>query len=841
MKKDYGSILKYLVIILLGLMPILVTAQDEQKKERSTEFTPHWFVNLNAGLNLGHMDVANTKLLPGTSTWRIGYGLRFGYQFIPWLGLRGEVTNGQMYGNKDEVANATNVYYESAMAFGWHLQPVINFSHLFGGYKDRFFNVYGVLGVGGFSYKTTLKGDLGTGSGEEEIYRVIDASTGEITFIPADQTQKDNMEEIQHLWSWPFGLGFTFRLAERWELTLESQWRWLGFDYVDRYDPEQGQGGEAPFVYDVMSYNSLGITYKFGYREGLKRMEKNYDETSFSGEPDPLQERGDSVEITVKGTVPPKYMMKKSGMLVKPFLVFGDETYPVETYTLKGEDVPGDGQAISYQEGGSFSYTTKVPYVPGMNESELMVAPIVYMAKDGTFATEDEIVANTKYIQLGDRKLADGVIYTSKRLAHIEHELLVAHHGYEKETIIKKNARIYFLVNSANLNSRVPMNKNEKCKAKLEGLSEFIAYGWGIKNIEIKGWASPEGEETFNRDLSESRANTAFKYLVREIKKIAGQKESLVEIENPEEEITFDITWHGPNWDGFLAAVEKSDIVDKNAISNVIKSAPQAKREEEIKNMINIYPEIEELLLPPLRRAELYVNCFEPKFTDGEILEFSTSYPDTLKAEELAYAAVLTSENETRLVIYKEYIRFFEDNWLGYNNAGAVEIERGNLEEAAEFLIVADELSPNNGVIKNNLGVLESHLGNYKKAEMYFKEAQQLGENVSYNMGVINITKGDYSQAARDMSDTKCNYNAGLAMLLSEDYAGAENALKCAPQNPETHYLLAIVGARTNNTNLLYENLTKAIEMDGELKAVAAKDREFIEYFDVPDFQAIVQ
>ena len=211
MKKDYGFILKFLAILLLGVLPILVSAQEGKKKERSTEFTPHWFINLNGGINLGHMDIANTKMLPATETWRIGYGLRFGYQPISWLGIRGELTNGQMAGIRDEAGNAINLAYESSMAFGWHLQPIINFSHLFGGYRDRFFNVYGVLGVGGFSYKTELTGDRQTGAGEDEkLYRVIDANTGDITFVPADQQQLDNMDEMQHLWSWPFGLGFTF-------------------------------------------------------------------------------------------------------------------------------------------------------------------------------------------------------------------------------------------------------------------------------------------------------------------------------------------------------------------------------------------------------------------------------------------------------------------------------------------------------------------------------------------------------------------------------------------------------------------------------------------------------
>ena len=43
-------------------------------------------------------------------------------------------------------------------------------------------------------------------------------------------------------------------------------------------------------------------------------------------------------------------------------------------------------------------------------------------------------------------------------------------------------------------------------------------------------------------------------------------------------------------------------------------------------------------------------------------------------------------------------------------------------------------------------------------------------------------------------------------------------------------YLLAIVGARTNNTDAVSTNLKKAVSLDGALKAKAANDIEFAKF-----------
>jgi hypothetical protein len=51
---------------------------------------------------------------------------------------------------------------------------------------------------------------------------------------------------------------------------------------------------------------------------------------------------------------------------------------------------------------------------------------------------------------------------------------------------------------------------------------------------------------------------------------------------------------------------------------------------------------------------------------------------------------------------------------------------------------------------------------------------------------------------------------------------------------------MAVCGARTNNTKVLYDNLMKAVA-DPKLKEQAKVDKEFYNYFGAADFQNIVK
>ena len=65
--------------------------------------------------------------------------------------------------------------------------------------------------------------------------------------------------------------------------------------------------------------------------------------------------------------------------------------------------------------------------------------------------------------------------------------------------------------------------------------------------------------------------------------------------------------------------------------------------------------------------------------------------------------------------------------------------------------------------------------------------------------------------------------------------------MKCnkAKKEAMTYHLKALIGARTNNSEMLMDNLKIAFEKDANLKAKAKRDREFIQFFENADFLAI--
>jgi tetratricopeptide (TPR) repeat protein len=301
-------------------------------------------------------------------------------------------------------------------------------------------------------------------------------------------------------------------------------------------------------------------------------------------------------------------------------------------------------------------------------------------------------------------------------------------------------------------------------------------------------------------------------------------------------------TANGPDWNGFMKAVEASDIKDKNAIINVINSAgTAAQKEEEIRNMILIYPELERDILPPLRRAIIDVNTFEPKRSAEEIAELSTSDPAQLSLAELLYAATLTTDNGTRRVIYANVMELHPKCYRGYNNAAVVELEDRNLEEAKAFLDQAMELKDDSYQVYNNMGVYYALAGDYPKAEENFVKSQELGGDINYNMGIISIYYGKYAEAVSYLSGYNCDYNLGLAQLLNKDYTAAERTFKCVePKDAEVMYLLAITSARQDNKSATLDFLKQAIDMDASFKEKAAYDREFLKLEADPDFKALV-
>ena len=138
------------------------------------------------------------------------------------------------------------------------------------------------------------------------------------------------------------------------------------------------------------------------------------------------------------------------------------------------------------------------------------------------------------------------------------------------------------------------------------------------------------------------------------------------------------------DWAGFQAAMEASNIQDKELVLRVLSmySDPE-EREAQIKNLSVAFKTIAEEVLPALRRSRLILTTDLIGKSDEEIAALAANDPAALNVEELLYAATLTNDLATKLDIYKKAVAQYGADYRTHNNLGMVYFEQGNVAEAA--------------------------------------------------------------------------------------------------------------------------------------------------------------
>ncbi|MBZ0242114.1 MAG: hypothetical protein K8F24_02755, partial [Bacteroidales bacterium] len=510
--KNHFLPFKALLIALFAIMPLAFFGQnaDEGKTENKSSFSPYWYITGELGPTWSHADISKYNFAPDFSNTNINGALGFGRQLSPIFNVYAKIERGFFDGERKQVPtySVPDALFGRDMRFendyyGGNLNVGVNLSNLFAGYKDRLvsFNIH--LGVGQAQWKSKTF-DLNT---DAEL--MSNGYKGLKSGGTANGINERNVDLTV-----PAGLDINFNLSDKWDIYGDYTYNWMTTDHADGVVK-----GAMEVKNDVFSHFNIGARYKFG-GSNLKGMARDFGKVELQVIPEILEEQGDSVMVTIKGNFPPKYFNKKAVMNFTPVLVYEGGATAFEPINFKGESVSGDGTLISYQNGGSFTYTEKVPYNENMKVSELVVAPLIYNYKTEIYPSRESVMENTGHEMVDERKLADGVIYTSKRIED-NFANSVMPHAYEKVTIVSQTANIFYQVNLAQLNWNLPMNKKQDSKDALAALNIDLVKGWDVKDITIDGWASPEGEETFNQGLSGRRANTAIKFTKSELNKLA--------------------------------------------------------------------------------------------------------------------------------------------------------------------------------------------------------------------------------------------------------------------------------------------------------------------------------
>lgn len=826
MKKNH-VLSAFAFVVMLAMLPLAFYGQSEGKanEKPKTSFDRHWFFLGDAGLSLFHGDLNEYGFAPDPRYYKLNGNLGLGYQLGSVIGFYGKIGGGQLAGEKEW----RNAKLEQSSFFDGNINLSLNFVNLVWGYNpDRIFTFAPHFGFGQAHWKA----------------RAVDLTTGAVISevgYDANTPEKGWMGNRASAFTVPIGADLNFKVNEKLDIYADYTFNFLDSDRLDAFMDDGSSPAhkrEGTVVSDMYAHFNVGLRFKL-MSSSVKAMADKFGNVIIETIPDPLVERGDSVEVTIKITFPPKYFQRNAVMNFTPVLTYDAGAVAFKQVNFKGESVTGDGLLVNYSNGGTFTYTDKIPYQPEFNVSELVVAPLIYPTKSIVNTTRESIQHAERFYAADQRKLADGVIYTSKRIDD-KVQTVSAPHGYEKVTILTEEAVIYFPKNFYNLNWNLPLNQKTENKEALAAVANNLKKGYELKDITVAGWASPEGEETFNNNLSSNRAGSAISHLNREFEKLLRKKDNELPFKKTTE-INYDKSGNGPDWNGFMAAIEASDIKDKNAILNVVRSAEVSQREQEIRNMILIYPELEKDILPALRRAMIAVNTFEPKKTDEEIAQLATSDPAVLQLNELLYAATLTEDLRTQKMIYASTMELHPKCARAVINAAEVEFLLGNTTEAKALLEKAETMTDKAPSLYNNIAVINIVERDFVAAENNLNKAKALGGDTDYNMGVVNIFKGDYAKAVNLMQSNNCDYNLALAQLLNKDHAAAKATLDCAPESVKVSYLKAVLAARDNDSAAVYSNLMEAIQKDGTYKNVAKGDREFIKYFSEPDFQAVVK
>mgnify|MGYP001163287115 FL=1 len=561
----------------------------------------------------------------------------------------------------------------------------------------------------------------------------------------------------------------------------------------------------------------LSLAIAISSCSGLKKMKDQASTASYEVTPKVLEMHNGEVNVTISGNFPPKYFNKKATLTVTPVVKYEGGQIELQSMKLQGESVQANDKVIPYETGGSFSYSDKFSY-----KDEMMLSKV-----------EIKVTASLKndVLDLGTFPAADGIIVTPK-LVRIEPKTIFLPDNFVRNVPQVKEAVIKYEINKADI------RKSELKKAEIAQLDSFITAAatnpkYSIKKIELVSAASPDGPVDLNTNLADKRESSALNFL-----KDKAKKNKIQQLKN---DSLFSLLKTAEDWDGFKQLMEKSDIQDKDLILRVLSmySDPNV-REKEIRNISQAFEEIKVKILPELRRSKFVVNAEESGYSDEQLVELSSSNPDTLSLEELLYAANLVLDMNKKAEIYRKASAKYPNDVRSKNNLGYVLIALGQLDEAKTVLEEAKAIEDNNAV-KTNLGAIALLKGDTATAEALLTAAISAGEAPNYNLGILNIIKGKYDIAISYFGNA-CDYNAALAKLLNKNYEAAINTIGCTKEeSAKVYYLKAVLGARTENSDMVFNNLRTAVGMDVNLKAYAAKDVEFIKYFNDETFKSIIQ
>ena len=523
-----------------------------------------------------------------------------------------------------------------------------------------------------------------------------------------------------------------------------------------------------------------------------EKMAKMAENVKVSCNPTVLEVVNGTIDATVSVTYPEDYFNPKVIMEVTPVIVYEGGEAAMKPFKYQGEKVKDNYKVVS-SKGQKVTEKIHFDYVEGMEKSYLEL--------------RGKVIAGNKTVNLPTKKVADGA-NTTYMLVKDAGTVTPKADNYQEVISSTTEGQIKYLINSSDVrNSEL---KGDSVKDFLAALDKIAAdERTNVTSTEIVAYASPDGALDKNEKLSDKRSASASKAWDKVTKGHEAADPTVRSV--------------GEDWEGFQQLVSQSSLEDKELILRVLSMySDPAVRENEIRNMSQVFTALKGEVLPELRRARLIANVEFKNYTNEELLDLLKNNESLLDEEALLRVASLVRNNDQKEDIYKKAISKFNSERAKFNLA-ALYLAQGKDAKAEAGL---NELKASDPDVLNAKGVIALHKGDYKTAEQIFRKAGT--DDAKANLGVVLILTGQYDEAAKVLKDPKgCCNNSVLAYILTDQLEKASATAHC--KDPRVQYLKAIICARQGDADGVKSNLEKAYK-NPALKERAAKDIEFAAY-----------
>ena len=520
----------------------------------------------------------------------------------------------------------------------------------------------------------------------------------------------------------------------------------------------------------------------------IEKMAQMAENVKVTCDPGVLEAVNGSIDALVSVTYPEDYFNPKAILEVTPVLVYEGGEAAMKPFVYQGEKVKDNYKVVS-SAGQTVKEKVHFDYVPGMEQSRLELRGV---ARKGD-----------KFVNLPTKKVADGV-NTTYMLVKRDGFVTPKADAYQEVITSTAEGQIKYLVNSADV--RGSELKGKSVKDFLAAVDQINADDrTSITGTEIRAYASPEGPVNKNNELADKRstsANKAFQDMAK--------KHGLTDA---------DVKALGEDWEGFQQLVKESNIEDKELILRVLSMySDPAVRENEIRNMSQVFTALKGEILPELRRARLIANVEYQNYSSDELLKLLNDNADILDEEALLRTATLVKDNDQKEEIYKRAASKFASERAQFNLA-SLYLDEGKLTKAEDALAKVHADDPD---VINAKGVVALRRDDLATAANLFRRAGT--PDAKKNLGITQILSGDYESAAKTLADVDgCCHNTVLAYILTDQLDKAAKTAHCKDQ--KVTYLKAIIAARKGDAAGVRENLGAITNAD--LLARAKKDVEF--------------